>query len=170
MDWPRAIFTVSFFAVPIAAGVFGYRHLGWSGAVLFPIGAVIAVMAALIGSVIFAASLKYRSDRARVARLPTDELRTLLETPTNPDFRFAFFELSKRGFDVSPGRQLLLDMLTSNIAHERDIALERLREICPAVRHRFEVGPAEDPPEEVRAKVEAIVGGINRGSTKMNAD
>jgi len=159
MEWPQAIFTVSFFAAPIAAGVFGYRYLGWSGAVLFPIVAVIAVMAALIGSVIFLAWLKYRSDRARVSRLSTDELRALLETPANPDFRFAFFELSKRGFDVSPARQLLLDMLTSNVAHERDTALERLLEIYPAVRRRFEVGPAEEPPEEVRAKVEAILSG-----------
>ena len=170
MDWPRAMLTVSFFAAPIAAGVFGYRHLGWSGAVLFPIVAVIAVMAAMLVSVIFLASLKYRSDRARVAQLSAEQLQALLETPTNPDFRFAFFELTKRGFDVSPARQLLLDMLTSNVAHERDTALERLLEIYPAARRRFEVGPADDPPEEVRAKVEGILAGINRRSTRMDTD
>ena len=159
MEWPRAIFTVSFITAPIAAGVFGYRYQGWLGVVLFPIDGLIAVMAATIGSLIFVAWLKHRSDRARVARLPTDELRALLETPANPVFSLAFLQLSKRGFDVSPTRQLLLDMLTSNVAHERDTALERLLEIYPAVRRRFEVGPAEEPPEEVRAKVEAILEG-----------
>lgn len=170
MDWPQAIFTVSFFAAPIAAGVVGYRHQGWLGAVLFPIDGLIAVMAATIGSLIFVAWLKRRSDHARVARLSTDELRALLVTPANPVFSLAFLQLSKRGLDVSAARKLLLDMLTSNVAQERDIALRRLVEIYPVVRRRFPFPPAEEPPEEVRAKVEAIVGGINRRSTKMNAD
>jgi len=164
MEWPQAIFTVSFFAVPIAAGVVGYRHQGWLAAVLFPIDGLIAVMAATIGSLIFVAWLKHRSDRARVARLPTDELRALLVTPANPDFRFAFFELTKRGFDVSAARQLLLEMLTSNVALERDIALRRLVEIYPAVRRRFPFPPSEEPPDEVRAKVEAILAGMNAGT------
>lgn len=166
MAWLRVIWTVSFFAAPIAAGVLGYNYQGWLGVVLFPIVAVIAVMAAMMGVVIFLASLKYRSDRARVSRLSAEQLQALLETPTNPDFRFAFFELSKRGLDVSPARQLLLEMLTSNVAKERNTALERLWEIYPAVRHRFEIGPTDDPPKEVRAQVEAILTVSNAATVK----
>ena len=159
MEWPQAIFTVSFFAAPIAAGVVGYRYLGWSGAVLFPIVAVIAVMAVTMGVLICVTWINHLRDRIRVSRLSTDELRALLEAPVNPVFSLAFLQLSKRGFDVSTARQLLLDMLTSNVALERDCALRRLVNIYPAVRRRFPFPPADDPPEEVRAKVEAILSG-----------
>jgi asparagine N-glycosylation enzyme membrane subunit Stt3 len=101
MEWPRAIFTVSFFAAPIAAGVFGYRYLGWSGAVLFPIVAVIAVMAAMLVSVIFLASLKYRSDRARVAAA----LRRAVASPARNTHKSRFSIRVFRTFEARPRRE-----------------------------------------------------------------
>jgi len=97
--------------------------------------------------------MKYLADRARVSRLSTEQLRLIVAKPANLDFRFAFAELSMRGIDMGIVQQSLVDMLVSSDDKERCLGLERLRDICPGLRHVY----FEESPRDLQALVQVIL-------------
>jgi hypothetical protein len=152
----RSIFGFAFLAGPIMAVVIGYRYEGWLGALVFPIAAWALWGLALVGWLLVSTFAKHSRDRARVSHLSIEQLRLIVARPADADFRFAFAELATRGADMGQAQQSLIFMLGSRDRREREIGVERLREIHPQLRHVAEE-PSEESPEEFRARVLAIV-------------
>jgi hypothetical protein len=160
MAWRRGIWHGLFITTPLVAGVVGYHYQGWLAVLVFPIAAVFLLGLVLVASLIISVWMKYLSDRARVSRLTTEQLHSIVTRPANVDFRFAFMELATRGIDTNPAQQLLLVMLTSKDGRERDLGLERLRQIYPEIRRAIPV-LFVDPPESLRSQVEGILARVS---------
>jgi hypothetical protein len=156
MDRIRGIWHVVFLVAPVTAGVFGYRYQGWLGGLVYPIAALAMLGFVMVGALIFSTWIKYLRDRRRISQLPVDQLRRIVAEAANVDFRFAFAELKARGIDVATVQQSLLAMLASRDGWERQLGLERFRDIYPELRHVFDE-PTGDSPGKVQARVRAIL-------------
>ena len=145
----------------VGAGAGAYIALGRPGARKFAIGCS-AVLAAVL--VIWSVAFTLFAFRAqhqrllemqkRVARLPADELRSMMDNSSDPALGFATAELSNRGVAAHPEKASLFAMLLSDNSWERGRGFMLLSLFYPEF-----VLPAgsssNDPPEVWRERIRA---------------